>query len=172
VGWNDATSTITSVTDSAGNTYQLAAPVRRGTALSQAIYYARNIKAAAAGANTVTARFSSAVPYADVRIAEYRGLDALNPFDAASSNSGTGTAATSGNVTTTSASELLVGAGMTSGTFSGSSAGFTTRIITPIDADIVNDRLVTAVGTYSAGATQSGAANWVMQVATFRAAGQ
>ena len=87
-------------------------------------------------------------------------------------NSGTGTTATSGNVTTTSASELLVGAGMTSGTFTGSSAGFTTRIITPIDADIVNDRLVTSVGTYSAGATQSGSANWVMQVATFRAAGQ
>ena len=172
VGWNDATSTITSVTDSAGNTYQLAAPVRRGTALSQAIYYARNIKAAAAGANTVTAQFSSAVPYADVRIAEYSGLDALNPFDAASSNSGTGTTAISGNVTTTSASELLVGAGMTSGTFTGSSAGFTTRIITPIDADIVNDRLVTSVGTYSAGATQSGSNNWVMQVATFRAAGQ
>jgi hypothetical protein len=60
----------------------------------------------------------------------------------------------------------------TSGTFTGSSAGFTTRIITPLDADIVNDRLATSVGTYSAGATQSGAANWVMQVATFRAAGQ
>jgi hypothetical protein len=54
----------------------------------------------------------------------------------------------------------------------GSSAGFTTRITTPLDADIVNDRLATSVGTYSAGATQSGAANWVMQVATFRAAGQ
>ena len=112
------------------------------------------------------------MPYVDVRIAEYSGLDALNPLDATSSNSGTGTTANSGNVTTTSASELLVGAGMTSGVFTGSSLGFTTRIITPIDADIVNDRLVASVGTYSAGATLSGSANWVMQVVTFRAAGQ
>jgi hypothetical protein len=63
------------------------------------------------------------VPYADVRIAEYSGLDALNPFDAASSNSGTGNIVTSGSVTTTSASELFVGGGMTSGAFNGSSAG-------------------------------------------------
>jgi hypothetical protein len=44
VGWNDATSTITSVTDSAGNTYQLAAPVRRGPSVSQAMCYARNMR--------------------------------------------------------------------------------------------------------------------------------
>src|SRR5262249_9172346 len=30
IGWNDATSNIISVTDSAGNTYQLAVPVARG----------------------------------------------------------------------------------------------------------------------------------------------
>ena len=48
-GWNDATSTITAVTDSAGNAYQVAAPIARGNGLSQAIYYAKNIKAAAAG---------------------------------------------------------------------------------------------------------------------------
>ena len=51
IGWNDATSNITSVSDSAGNVYQVAAPTARGTGLSQAIYYAKNIAAAAAGAN-------------------------------------------------------------------------------------------------------------------------
>ena len=40
IGWNNATSNITSVTDSAGNMYQLAVPTARGTGLSQAIYYA------------------------------------------------------------------------------------------------------------------------------------
>ena len=49
IGWNNTTSNITSVTDSAGNTYQLAVPTARGSGLSQAIYYASNIKAAAAG---------------------------------------------------------------------------------------------------------------------------
>jgi hypothetical protein len=172
VGWNDATSTITAVTDSAGNAYQVAAPIARGNGLSQAIYYARNVKAAAAGSNTVTVQLSGAVPFVDLRIAEYRGLDPVNPFDGAASAAGTGATATSGNVTTTAASELLLGAGMTTGTFTGSSSGATTRLITPIDADIVNDRNVTAVGTYNAGGTQSGSASWVMQVAAFRAAGQ
>jgi glucose/arabinose dehydrogenase len=172
VGWNDATSTITSVTDSAGNIYEIAAPTARGTGLSQAIYYAKNIKAAGAGANTVTVRFGSAVPFADVRITEYRGLDPLNPFDVTASGAGTGTTATSGSATTRAANELLFGAGMTTGAFTGSAAGFTTRIITPIDADIVNDRNVTSIGTYSTGGGQAGSASWLMQLATFRAAGQ
>ncbi len=172
IGWNDATSTISSVTDSAGNLYQVAAPTARGTGLSQAIYYARNIKAAAAGGNTVTVRFATAVPFADVRMAEYSGLDATNPFDVTASASGTSSVASSGNLTTTVASDLLFGAGMTTGVFNGSSSGFTTRIITPIDADIANDRNVSSVGTYSAGATQTGSASWVMQLAAFRAAGQ
>src|SRR4051794_7220876 len=36
VGWRDATSTVTSVMDSAGNRYQIAAATARGTAVSQA----------------------------------------------------------------------------------------------------------------------------------------
>ena len=81
IGWNNATSTITSVTDSAGNTYQLAVPTARGTGVSQATYYAPNIKAAAAGTNTVTATFNTATPYVDVRALEYSGLAAVSPFD-------------------------------------------------------------------------------------------
>jgi hypothetical protein len=172
VGWNDATSTITSVTDSVGNVYQVAAPLARGSGLSQAIYYAKAIKAAPAGGNTVTVRFSGAVPFADVRITEYSGLDAQNPLDTTASASGSGTTANSGNVTTTVASELVFGAGMTTGVFTGGASGFTARVITPIDADIVIDRSVTSTGIYSAGAALGAAAQWVLQAATFRAAGQ
>jgi glucose/arabinose dehydrogenase len=173
IGWNSATATINNVSDSInGNVYQLAAPIARGNGLSQAIYYAKNIKAAAAGSNTVTVQFSASVPYPDIRNAEYSGLDPTSPLDATASSSGFSSTATSGNITTTSAAELLFGAGMTTGVFNGSAPGYTTRIITPIDADIANDRSVTSVGTYSAGATLAGSANWVMQIATFRAAGQ
>jgi glucose/arabinose dehydrogenase/chitodextrinase len=173
VGWNSTTATIDSVSDSAGNgDYQLAAPIARGGGLSQAIYYAKNIKAAGAGSNTVTVKFSTSVPYPDIRIAEYSGLDPTSPLDVTASSSGSSSTATSGSVTTTSAAELLFGAGMTTGVFNGSSSGYTTRIITPIDADIANDRSVTSVGTYSSGATLAGPANWLMQIVTFRAAGQ
>ena len=156
------------MTDSRGNDYDLAAPIRRGDGLSQAIYYARNVQA---GANTVTVRFGSAVPFADVRVTEYGGLDPADPFDATASSSGTSATASSGNLTTASPVELIFAAGMTAGAFNGSAAGFTTRVITSPDADIVADRVVTSTGTYSAGATLSGEAAWVMQAATFRAAG-
>jgi len=170
LGWNNATSNVTSVTDSAGNVYQLAVPTVRGTALSQAIYYAKNIKSAAAGANTVTVTFSAATPYVDLRALEYSGLDLVNPFDVGASASGTGTSANSGAVTTTAAQELIIGAGTTIGGFNAAGSGFTTRIITSPDADIVEDRFVTTTGSYSATASLGGSAAWVMQVATFRSA--
>src|SRR6266545_3691255 len=71
VGWNEAAGNVTSVSDSAGNPYQVAAATTRGTRLSQAVYYAKGIAAAATGANTVTVRFDKAVAFADVRVLEY-----------------------------------------------------------------------------------------------------
>ena len=119
IGWKNATSNITSVTDSAGNTYQIAVPTVRGSGLSQAIYYAKNIKAAAAGANTVTVTFNVAAPFIDIRATEYSGLDPANPLDVGHSASGTSATPNSGSVTTTVAQELVFGAGMTTGTFHG-----------------------------------------------------
>jgi glucose/arabinose dehydrogenase/PKD repeat protein len=170
VGWNDSTGNVTSVTDSVGNTYAQAATVVRGSGLSQAIYYAKNIAAAAAGANAVTVKFDKAVNYVDVRILEYGGLDRTNPLDVNKSAAGTASTASSGAATTTTARELILGAGMTTGVFSNAGSGFTKRIITTPDADIAEDRAVTATGSYSATAPQAG--SWVMQMVTFRAAGQ
>ena len=170
IGWNNATSNITSVTDSAGNTYQLAVPTARGAGLSQAIYYAKNIKAAPAGTNTVTVTFNTATPYVDIRALEYSGLDTANPFEIGTSASGTSATANSGTVTTTTANALIFGAGMTTGGFSTAGTNFTTRIITTPDADIAQDRIVTTAGAYNATAPLTGSAAWVMQVATFKAA--
>ena len=53
VGWNDSTATVSSVSDSKGNVYTRAVgPTVVSGALSQSIYYAKNIASAAAGANT------------------------------------------------------------------------------------------------------------------------
>ena len=169
IGWNNTTSTVQSVVDSAGNTYRLAVPKTSASGLSQAIWYASNIKAAAAGANTVTVTFSASTPYVDIRALEYGGLDPVNPFDVGSSAAGNSTSASSSAVTTTAASELIFGAGMTGGLFSAAGATFTNRIITQ-DADIAEDRVVTTAGSYSTTATLTPSASWVMQVATFRAA--
>jgi hypothetical protein len=170
VGWNESVGNIISVSDSSGNVYQPAVATYRGTGLSQAIYYARDIIGAGPGSNRVTVAFDKAVTYADIRIMEYSGLDQSSPLDVSSSFAGTSSQATSGSATTRFARELIIGAGMTSGSFSSAGTGFTKRIITNPDADIVEDRSVTATGTYSATANQSG--TWLMQMVTFKAAGQ
>jgi hypothetical protein len=168
VGWNDTTSTVSNVTDSRGNSYALAIGPTSGTGLRQSIYYARNI---AAGSNTVTVTFNQAAVFVDVRVLEYSGLDTANPLDKTIGAAGSGTAASSGAATTTAANELIFGAGMTIATFTGAGSGFISRIITIPDADIAEDRTVSATGSYSATATNS-SSNWVMQMATFKASGQ
>jgi glucose/arabinose dehydrogenase/PKD repeat protein len=171
IGWSDATGNVTSVTDSAGNSYQLAAATTRGNGVSQAVYYAKNIAAGGAGANTVKVNFDQAVSYPDIRILEYGGLDRTSPLDVTRSAAGSGSTASSGfGPMTTFATELILGAGTTTGTFKSAGTGFTGRIITSPDGDIVEDRVVTSTGSYSA--TASGNGRWVMQMVAFRAAGQ
>ena len=170
IGWNESTGNLTSVTDSAGNVYQAAVPTFRGTGLSQAIYYAKNIAGGGTGTNTVTVRFDKTVAYVDVRILEYSGLDQTSPFDVGRSAAGSTATADSGAATTTFANELVLGGGITTGCFTGAGSGFTTRIITSPDCDIAEDRIVSTAGSYSATAPQN--VSWIMQVATFKGAGQ
>src|SRR5262249_17459182 len=93
IGWGDATASVASVADWKGNSYALGAPVARATSagLSQTIYYAKNIAAAAAGTNTVTVTFSGSANYPDLRILEYNGADPVAPLDVTSAGTGTGT---------------------------------------------------------------------------------
>ena len=169
VGWNNTTSNINSVSDTKGNIYVLAAPVTRGNGMSQALYYAKNIVSAAANANTVTVTFNTSTAYVDLRVTEYSGLDPASPFDQTASATGSGTVASTAAVTTRYSNELIFGAGMTNANFSTSGSGFTTRVITAPDADIVFDKTVSSIGSYNVSATQSG--SWILQMATFRVAG-
>jgi hypothetical protein len=168
VGFDNTTSNIVSVTDTAGNSYQLAAPMTRGTNLSHAMYYAKNITSSAS--NTVTVTFNAASGFPDLRIMEYSGLDTVNPLDTSASNIGLNNPSNSGNLTTTVATTLIVATGIIQNNFTGPGAGYTQRIITSPNGNIVEDRVVTSAGTYSATASASG--NWVFQAVAFRAAGQ
>jgi hypothetical protein len=167
VGWNDTTSTVSSVSDSLGNNYVLAIGPTSGTGLRQSIYYAAGIKA---GSNTVTARFNQAAKYVDIRALEYSGLDSANPLDVKAGAAGSGTSASSGTATTTSANDMIFGAGMTIARFTAAGAGFASRIITTPDADIAEDKTVSTTGSYSATAPNS-SGSWVMQMVAFRASG-
>ena len=172
VGWADSLAQVISVTDTRGNVYQLAVgPTLQGQA-SQSIYYAKNIVGATAGGNSAVVTFSpAAAAPPDIRILEYSGIDPVSPLDVAVGASSNGATSNSGVVTTTNASDLLIGANDVATSTSGPGAGFTQRILTSPNGDIVRDRIVTATGSYSATAPLGSAGGWVMQMVAFRPAG-
>ena len=170
VGWADLTRSVVSVTDTKGNVYTRAiGPTVQTGVASQSIYYAKNIGAAAAGANTVTVTFTGAATFPDIRVVEYSGVDPVAPLDVAVGASGTTTTANSGTVTTTTANDVLLAANYVQGTTSSAGSGFTQRVITDPDSDLVEDRLVSAVGSYSGTAAVS-TGGWIMQMVAFRVA--
>ncbi len=170
IGWYDTTSQVLSVTDNRGNNYQrVAGPTTQAQAGTQSIYYAPNIVAAPAGGTTITVTFNAAVNYPDVRIAEYSGIDPLNPVDVSVSGTGFGATSSSGSVTTTNPNDLLIGANYVTSHTTGPGTGFTQRVITNPDGSILEDRVVTTAGSYSATAPLN-TCDWIMQMVAFRAA--
>jgi RHS repeat-associated protein len=137
-----------------------------GGAITQSIYYVTNIKG---GANTVTVTFNQSAASPDVRVLEYSGLSTSSPLDVVAAASGNSTAASSGSATTSSASELIFGANTVYTSTKTAGTGFTSRIITP-DGDIAEDENASTTGSYSATVTLNSSGNWVMQMATFKAA--
>jgi hypothetical protein len=163
VMWGDTTSTVSSVTDSKGNVYALALGPTKATGLTSAIYYAKNI---AAGSNTVTVTFNQPASFPNVNVMEYSGLSTTSPLDVASGATGSGTSASSGSVTTTSANELIIGAGNPTSTFTAAGTGFSNRIINSFGG-ISEDKVVSSTGSYNATATLT-SGTWVMQMVAFK----
>jgi Fibronectin type III domain len=155
------------VTDSRGNTYAPAGAARTTWAgsYSAQVFYAKNV---AGGPTTVKATFGGSVFFGIVYAHEYSGLDTASPFDGGKVAKGTGTALSSGSISTTGATDLLFGAGASVGAVSDGGAGFTVRSLD--EGNITEDRVVDQPGSYSATATHGGG-GWVMQVAAFKAAG-
>lgn len=173
IGWSNVTSSVTSVTDSAGNTYAPAVGVSNHTNISQAVYYAKNIAAFACspGCNAVSVAFNQTPATPDIRVYEFSGMDVTDPLDTSVSNSGSGTSASSGSATTNSANDLLIAAGTTAGAFSGTAASGYTLLQKTSFGDQDQYQTVAATGSYSATASVS-SSNWAMQVVAFRASGQ
>ncbi len=171
VGWNDTASTVTAVTDNAGNEYTLAVgPTILTGFLSQTIYYAKNIASAAAG-NIVTVKFSGAATFPDVRILEYAGIDTSIAVDRVAAATGSTSVSDSGPLQTANANDLLVAGNMVYTASVAPGTGFTQRIVTTPDGDSVEDRVVSVAGSYDATESLSSSGPWVMQMVAFRAAG-
>ncbi|MGB7600166.1 MAG: fibronectin type III domain-containing protein, partial [Candidatus Sulfotelmatobacter sp.] len=169
IGWNDSTATVSTVTDTKGNVYTIAVgPTTISGVESQSIYYARNIAAALAGANTVTVTFSTAAKYPDIRVLEYSGADQVNPVDVTAAGSGNSATSSSGVGTTTNPLDLIFGANLVQSLTAGPGSGFTSRLLTSPDGDITEDMMVTSAGNYSTVAPLDTASQWIMQMVAFR----
>jgi len=96
--------TITSVTDTAGNSYTKIATAL-STGRESALFFAANVKASAG--NTISCNFASSSGRGAIVVEEFSGVVALDGFVTASNNSAT-TSLPSGNLTTANANDLLV----------------------------------------------------------------
>ena len=169
--WTDSVTTVSAVTDSAGNVYVpgLAPTTLAGTA-TEVAYYAKNIVAAAAGSNTVTIRFNGMAPSPDVRIAEYSGLDTVNPLDVAAGMAGIGTLATSGSLLTTAPADLVVSGNFAQWLSTDAGPGETLRLLTPA-SDVLEDEIAYAPGYQVETVSLQVMLGWyVMQAMAFRVA--
>lgn len=160
--WFDTSSTVTSISDSANNTYLpvFSAPIR-ASAYSLVIYYCPNIQNGPNGGlanNAITLVTSGAAGYRVMHALEYTGLGPTAAvIDATGSAFATGTAY-SVPITTLNANDLIIGFFVGQG--GPITAGQTQRSVTPIDGSIVEDVLVTSAGSNPMTGT-SGSAAWV-----------
>lgn len=161
--------TVASITDAAGNTFVTAsARVLQTGAGSAETWYAKNVAGNASDQVTVNL---STTDSPDIFVIQYSGLDTASPLDNVAIGSGAnGTALSTSNVTTTAANEVLVSFAGANGTLT---AGTNYTIVDTAAAGkrADQDRTVSSTGTYNATATASASGAWIINLATFKAAG-
>jgi len=172
VGMNSTSVTVSSIADTAGNTYTKVTSIK-DSEINDTIecWYAKNITGNAN--NVVTATFSGSVGYRTITVDQYSGCDTSAPLDQYNTGAGENTAPTTGNITTTLANEVLV-AGVYLRAFKTITAGtnYTIRTLTdPTYAYAASeDRIVSATGTYHATFSLSISTYWVTIIVSFKAA--
>ncbi len=160
----DLTSTITNIAWVGGNSGTFTpTPLSPITGTTRRMWcYTAQITASTGTGVTVT--FSASINSV-VIFAEYQGIATASPIDGEVAANGTSAALNSGNLTTTFANDLLVG-----GLFVTSSGGGTLSAGSGFTLEVNNastshrgleDRNVTAAGTYAAAASYSSSQTWI-----------
>lgn len=171
---NNTIAAVNPVVDSKSNTYQKALGPITSSTDNVYLYYAESPTVGAS--HTITATSSTGSSFMTLCAATWSGLAASGTLDKTATGNGTSVNLLSSNTAnTTSANELLLGCGtISAGTFSAWTAGASYTIRSNIaDANsggtgFIEDRIVSATGAYSSGATWTGSSgNWVDLIATF-----
>jgi hypothetical protein len=168
---------VFTVTDARGNNYRQAVVFNQTLDTPNgdtfAIFYAENISG---GANTITVSESLSNSSLRFAILEYSGLAVANSLEVqgVTAAQGTGTSASSGNITTTGAGDLLLGVVMTgNGTTYAAGSGFTIEEQVPTAPNtklIAEDQVQAAAGTVAASATFAASMSWGAALAAFKSA--
>jgi len=165
ISWTDQNDNVLGVADTNLNTYLSATQEISAQGFTQRIYYASDIEA---GANLVTVTLTGNVPNPKIRIFEYAGIATSLPVDKVSSSNGSSATSAAGPITTTQDRELLFAANVVATATTAAGTDFTERQLDV--GDMVQDRVVTAAGTYSTDAPLSAAGGWIMQLVAFKGA--
>lgn len=178
VKWEDTTTTLASVVDTAGNSYSvLTQPTPDG--VHGAFSYALNITGHAS--NIVTVTLANAAPWKAIVVVQYSGLATSSAFDQQNTGSSLGAAGTltsSGSITTTQNDEVLVVGVGAYGSVTATPGANWTEVYDPNAPIKFYERIVSATGTYSVVANTtdankiqlSGNQNWITSLASFKAA--
>jgi hypothetical protein len=167
-----STTTLSTVTDTAGNTYTKLARTNLFSFEDVIFCYALNCTGNAS--NVVTATFNEALGYGECFTAQYSGVATVSAQDGTvQSNSGNSATASTGSISTANADDVLVAAIKT---FSGNDFSAWTNSFTEYTTDGDSDtsgfaeRIVSSTGTYSTAATLSTASQWVGSLIALKAA--
>jgi hypothetical protein len=171
--YTGATNHITSITDSAGNTWTRVGAFSVASHNSDGeMWYSTN----AASVTSVTAHLASAATMA-LGVQEFSGIAPTTPLDVSAGTSNTSTAAASGQATGSLANELVVGFATghaNAETMTVTSAGYTVepqRTSTGTIASVVTGyKVLGAASTESFTASFGTAMYWAAGIAIFRAA--
>jgi len=163
VSWSDGSSGVMMVSDDQGNMYTAATTLLATASFSMRIYYATNVRA---GATTVTARTMGNVPSPKLRVFEYSGVALMSPVDVTAAQMGVGADSTAGPITTMHARDLLFAANVVATVTTGAGPTFTERQLD--GGDLVEERVVNAVGNFTATAPMTADGDWIMQLVAFK----
>ena len=177
VGWQigggaNTSTTISGIVDNAGNTYMEAGAARSVDAAANSaidIWYAKN---SVSGATSVTVTPSAGITNGGVVIWEFSGVDANAPLDQTVVQNSQAASATpsSGGVTTTSATHVIVSLAAVANSVTGILSGNPFTNDSNLKANGWAHLITSSTGTYSAQWSQSPAGTYASSTASFKAA--
>ena len=171
---------VTSVTDSAGNSYAIDVDLSPGSYNERTVIFSALNVAPLTTSGNITITLSGTVPRVAVSVNEFRGISSRDVLQTTATN-GNSTSPLSGSVTATQANDLIFGAvghqasTSTSASFTAGGNYSALTVATAngsgVSAGIGPEyRIVSATGTYSANGTLSATEQWSADIATYKAA--